>query len=173
MEIRGFGHKALKRLYKEDNPRGLPLEAIDKLRKILAFLQDMQDPGELRAFPLWKAHQLTGDRKGSLKRSLLKLNKTPTNHYKQPYLGIEDYELRERIASRISRRCKRSAGLSWAIHWQLLPVFCRWPTPHANSRPFQNLLSHVDYHISSGKLFQHRFPFPFFKLYVGGLHDEI
>ena len=24
----------------------------------------MQDPDKLRAFPLWKAHQLTGDRKG-------------------------------------------------------------------------------------------------------------
>ena len=28
------------------------------------FLQDLQDPETLRAFPLWKAHQLTGARKG-------------------------------------------------------------------------------------------------------------
>lgn len=65
MEIRSFGHKALKRLYEEDNPRGLPPEAVGKLRKMLAFLQDMLDPEKLRAFPLWKAHQLTGDRKGT------------------------------------------------------------------------------------------------------------
>ena len=32
---------------------------------MLTFLQDMQDVESLRAFPLWKAHQLTGDRKGT------------------------------------------------------------------------------------------------------------
>jgi proteic killer suppression protein len=31
---------------------------------MLTFLQDMRSPEELRAFPLWKAHALTGDRKG-------------------------------------------------------------------------------------------------------------
>jgi proteic killer suppression protein len=31
---------------------------------MLTFLQDMQDPERLRVFPLWKAHQLSGDRKG-------------------------------------------------------------------------------------------------------------
>lgn len=28
------------------------------------FLQDMRDVETLKAFPLWRAHQLTGDRKG-------------------------------------------------------------------------------------------------------------
>jgi len=65
MEIRSFIHKALKRLYEEDSHRGLPPEAVGKLRKILAFLQDVQDLEKLRAFPSWKAHQLTGDRKGT------------------------------------------------------------------------------------------------------------
>ena len=37
---------------------------VDKLRAMLTFLEDMQEPQELRAFPLWNAHQLTGDRKG-------------------------------------------------------------------------------------------------------------
>ena len=37
---------------------------MDKLRATLTYLQDMQNPERLRAFPLWKAHQLTGDRKG-------------------------------------------------------------------------------------------------------------
>ena len=36
---------------------------MDKLGAMLTFLQDMQDPERLRVFPLWKAHQLTGDRK--------------------------------------------------------------------------------------------------------------
>ena len=64
MGIRNFVHKGLKRLYLEDDPKGLPPDAVDKLRAMLTFLQDMQNPGRLRAFPLWKAHQLTGARKG-------------------------------------------------------------------------------------------------------------
>lgn len=49
----------------EDSPKGLPPDAVDKLRAMLTYLQDMQDPEKLRAFPMWKAHQLAGDRKGS------------------------------------------------------------------------------------------------------------
>ena len=48
----------------DDSVKGLPPDAVDKLRAMLTYLQDMQDPEKLRAFPLWKAHQLTGDRKG-------------------------------------------------------------------------------------------------------------
>lgn len=32
---------------------------------MLAFLDDMQDPEELRALLSWKVHTLTGDRKGT------------------------------------------------------------------------------------------------------------
>ena len=38
---------------------------MDKLRKMLAFLDAMANPEELRTLPLWKAHILTGDRKGT------------------------------------------------------------------------------------------------------------
>ena len=38
---------------------------MDKLEKILAFLDAMEDPGELRAIPTWKAHLMTGDRRGT------------------------------------------------------------------------------------------------------------
>ncbi len=64
MKIRNFAHKGLKRLYAEDNARAVPPETVDKLRKMLAFLDDMQEPEELRSLPTWKAHTLTGDRKG-------------------------------------------------------------------------------------------------------------
>jgi toxin HigB-1 len=40
-------------------------DAVDKLRKMLAFLDDMEDPEELRALPSWKVHTLSGDRKGT------------------------------------------------------------------------------------------------------------
>ena len=64
MQIRNFVHKGLKKLYTDDSGKGLPPDALDKLRAMLTFLQDMKDPETLRVFPLWKAHQLTGERKG-------------------------------------------------------------------------------------------------------------
>ena len=65
MKIRSVAHKPLRRLYAEDVTTGLPPEAVDKLRKMLAFLQDAQDVEMLRALPTWKAHVLTGRRKGA------------------------------------------------------------------------------------------------------------
>jgi proteic killer suppression protein len=65
VKIRNFVHKGLKRFYEEDSAKGVPPETADKLRKMLAFLDDMQDPEELRSLPVWKAHILTGDRKGT------------------------------------------------------------------------------------------------------------
>lgn len=46
-------------------PKGLPPDSVDKLRNMLGFLQDMEDAEELRSIPAWKAHVLTGDRKGT------------------------------------------------------------------------------------------------------------
>ena len=65
MKIRNIVHKGLKRLYAKDNAKGGPQDTVDKLRKMLAFLDDMQEPDELRALPSWKVHTLTGDRKGT------------------------------------------------------------------------------------------------------------
>lgn len=64
VRIRNVVHKGLKRLYHDDDKKGVPADTVDKLRKMLAFLQDMEGADELRAIPLWKAHQMTGDRKG-------------------------------------------------------------------------------------------------------------
>jgi len=38
---------------------------VEKVRNIISFLQEMDDPDELRRLPLWNAHRLTGDRKGT------------------------------------------------------------------------------------------------------------
>ena len=65
MKIRNFAHKGLKRLYLEDSVKGVPPDTVDKVRKMLAYLDDMEDPEELRALTSWKAHTLTGDRKGT------------------------------------------------------------------------------------------------------------
>ncbi len=63
--MRTFTHKGLERLYAEDNAKGVPPDTADKLRKMLAFLDAMEDPAELNSLPSWKAHMLTGDRKGT------------------------------------------------------------------------------------------------------------
>jgi len=65
MRIRNFAHKGLKRLYTEDSGRGVPSDTADKLRKMLAYLDNMEDPEELRALTAWKVHTLTGDRTGT------------------------------------------------------------------------------------------------------------
>jgi proteic killer suppression protein len=65
MKIQSFIHKGLKRLYEEDSTKGIPADAADKLRKMLTFLDGMGDAEELRGLPTWKAHTLTGDRKGA------------------------------------------------------------------------------------------------------------
>jgi proteic killer suppression protein len=65
MKIRNFVHKGLRKLYAEDSAKGVPPDTVDKIRKMFAFLDDMDDPEELRALPSWKVHTLTGDRKGT------------------------------------------------------------------------------------------------------------
>jgi proteic killer suppression protein len=65
VKIRNFIHRGLKRLYTEDNPKGVPPDTVDKLRKMLGFLDAMEDPEELRALTVWKVHTMTGNRKGT------------------------------------------------------------------------------------------------------------
>ena len=60
-----FAHKGLKRLHTEDSTKGVPPDAVDKLRKMFAYLDNMDDPEELRALAAWKPHTLTGDRTGT------------------------------------------------------------------------------------------------------------
>jgi|TARA_R110000744_G_scaffold241092_1_gene358422 proteic killer suppression protein len=65
MKIRSVKHKGLRRLIEDDDAAGLQAPFVDKIRKMIAFLQDMEREDELRTIPSWKAHQLTGDRKGT------------------------------------------------------------------------------------------------------------
>ena len=61
MKVRRFSHKALQQFYKEDLTKGLPADAVSKLRAMFAVLDRMKDVEELTAWPLWKAHTLTGE----------------------------------------------------------------------------------------------------------------
>jgi len=65
MKIRNVNHKGLRRFIEDDDGSGLPPAVGPKVRKIVSFLQDMEQEGELRTVPLWKAHQMTGDRRGT------------------------------------------------------------------------------------------------------------
>jgi proteic killer suppression protein len=65
VRIQSFDHKGLKRLYEDDNARGVPPATADKLRKMLAYLDGIESAEELLALRSWKLHTLTGDRKGA------------------------------------------------------------------------------------------------------------
>ncbi len=43
----------------------MPPDAVDKLRKMLAYLAEMEGPDELRSLTTWKVHTLAGNRKGT------------------------------------------------------------------------------------------------------------
>ncbi len=58
-------HKGLRRFIERDDPAGLPAPFVQKIRNILSFLQEMEDAGETHDIPGWRAHQLTGGRKGT------------------------------------------------------------------------------------------------------------
>jgi proteic killer suppression protein len=70
MKIRNFIHKGLQRLYSEGAVKGVPPETTDKLRKMFAFLDAMGAADELRSLTAWKAHTLTGNRKGTVSLSV-------------------------------------------------------------------------------------------------------
>jgi proteic killer suppression protein len=65
MKVRSFRHKSLRRFYEEGVTKGLPAESVAKLRAMFAVLDRMKDAEELKVWPLWKVHTLTGDRKGT------------------------------------------------------------------------------------------------------------
>lgn len=65
MKIKNVIHRGLRRSIDHDDASGLQPAVVPKVRKIVSVLQDMETGDELRTVPTWKAHQLTGDRKGT------------------------------------------------------------------------------------------------------------
>jgi toxin HigB-1 len=66
VNIRNFLHKGLQWLYSEGSTKGVPAaDSVDQLRKMLAYLDNMEAAEELPALTTWKAHLLTGGRKGT------------------------------------------------------------------------------------------------------------
>lgn len=64
MEIKSVAHKGLKRLIEDGNAAGVPSTHVPKLNAILSFLDAAPGIEAVQKLQAWKAHQLTGDRKG-------------------------------------------------------------------------------------------------------------
>ena len=65
MRIRNVIHRGLRRLIEDDDRSGIQADLADKILRMVLFLQDMQDENELHQVPSWKAHILSGSRKGT------------------------------------------------------------------------------------------------------------
>ena len=89
MKIRNFVHKGPKHLYSEDSAKGVPPDTVDKLYKMFAYLDAMEDQEELHSLAAWKVHTLTGNRKGTWSLSVTR-NRRLTFR-----IDIEDNEIRD------------------------------------------------------------------------------
>jgi proteic killer suppression protein len=65
VEIESIRHKALRRFVESGKPKGLDAKAVDRLRKMIAYLAAISRVEELHVPPNWGAHELTGDRIGT------------------------------------------------------------------------------------------------------------
>ena len=65
MKVRNVIHKGLRQYIEDDDATGLQPAVVAKVQRIVSFLQDMEREEELRTVPSWKAHMLTGKRKGT------------------------------------------------------------------------------------------------------------
>jgi proteic killer suppression protein len=64
MDVLNIRHKGLRRFVTSDDASGLPADFVEKIRNIVSFLQEMESADELKSIVTWRAHQLSGDRKG-------------------------------------------------------------------------------------------------------------
>ena len=55
----------MRQLILHDDVSGVQAQVVGKVRNIIAFLQDMEREDELKSVTTWKAHQLTGNRRGT------------------------------------------------------------------------------------------------------------
>lgn len=65
MKIRNVVHKGLRRFIEDDDASGLPPDTIPKIRRMISYLQEIENEEELRIIPSWRAHTLSGERKGT------------------------------------------------------------------------------------------------------------
>ena len=64
MEAESISHKGLRRFFETGNPKGL-VGDVDRIRKMLAFIDAAASLDELKVPPNYGLHALSGDRAGS------------------------------------------------------------------------------------------------------------
>ena len=64
MAIKSIRHKGLRRLYEEDDSRGVQAAFADKLRDMLHALDAAATIDEVETVPGWRLHPLKGDLRG-------------------------------------------------------------------------------------------------------------
>lgn len=64
MEIESIRHKGLRRFFETGNPKGL-VGDIERIRRMLFFMDAATGLDELKVPPNFGLHELTGDRKGT------------------------------------------------------------------------------------------------------------
>jgi proteic killer suppression protein len=62
--IKSFRHKGLRRLFEDDDTRGVPSKSAGKLRNILTFLDAATTPEQAAPFPGLRLHPLKGNMHG-------------------------------------------------------------------------------------------------------------
>jgi len=65
VEIESIKHKALRRFVETGKAKGLPGDLVDRLFRMVNFILDADDFGELGMPPNYGLHALTGDRAGT------------------------------------------------------------------------------------------------------------
>jgi proteic killer suppression protein len=58
--IRRIRHRGLKRLYENDDRRGLHAQQVERIRRVLAYLDRASEPRDLDP-PGWRLHPLRGE----------------------------------------------------------------------------------------------------------------
>jgi toxin HigB-1 len=91
MKIRNVIHKGLRRFIEDDDASGLQPAVVVKVQRIVSFLQDMEVEDELRTVQSWKAHMLTGDRKGTWSLSVTR-NWRMTFRIDRTEIGVIDLD---------------------------------------------------------------------------------
>jgi proteic killer suppression protein len=61
--IRSFRHRGLRRLYEDDDWRGLNARHVERIRRVLTYLDQASIPQDVD-LPGWRLHPLKGERTG-------------------------------------------------------------------------------------------------------------
>ena len=94
MDIESIRHKALKRFFLSGNSRGLDGNLVDRLGKMLAYINSAGSFEELAIPPNYGLHPLTGNRSGSWAMTVTKnwrMTFTKVDESAIAELNLEDY----------------------------------------------------------------------------------